>query len=823
MSTVKITTSVIQRFEHEHTETLRRLAPECMVLLKKNGDFPLNNPCTIALYGSGARRTVKGGTGSGDVNVRHFSSVEEGLENAGFTVTTKAWLDAYDKVKSGMKDVFYAEIIEQAKREGKVPFLVGLGKNPPEPRYDFPVEGSGEVCVYVLGRISGEGADRCESEGDLLLSEGEIRDILNCSRKYTKFLLVLNVGGVVDLSPVLDHVENILLLSQLGTVTGDAFADILLGKAYPSGRLSATWAKAGDYQKIGDFAQRDDTRYREGIYVGYRYFDAVGIQPLFPFGYGLSYTEFETKTEGFRLAGRTIQVKVRVTNIGSFAGKETVLLYYSAPEGKLDKPIRELGAYAKTRELLPGESDILVLELPAENMASWDSENAVWLMEQGDYILLAGSEPVGIISLDADVVTAKLSHLDGGADFADWKPEYRREVPAGLPAIQLHATELEKAGHYDSDRIEGYLPKLPDIADFTDRELAQVCVGKFVSEAGIESIIGSSAFSVSGAAGETADVVSDKGYGRMVLADGPAGLRVTTRYIETKDGPQGLDSGSMEEYLPLLGEQIVKSLDAKRAAVNEAAKSQPVYYHYASAIPIGTALAQAWNPDVAHTCGDIVGEEMELFGINVWLAPALNIHRCPLCGRNFEYYSEDPYLSGKTAAAVTTGVQSHSHCAVTIKHFACNNQETNRFNSNSIVSERALREIYLKGFEICVKEAAPLALMSSYNLLGGIHTANRRDLLTDILRGEWGFKGFVMTDWNTTTTKQDPNGAHGPASDALCIKAGNDLIMPGGEVDVKGILAALDSGVLARRDLEQSAGRILAVSKLLSACLKGDE
>ncbi len=822
MSTVKITTSVIQRFEREHTEKLRRLAPECMVLLKKNGDFPLSAPCAVALYGSGARRTVKGGTGSGDVNVRHFSSVEEGLENTGFTITTKEWLDAYDEVKSDIRDTFYAEIIEQAEREGKAPFLVGLGKTPPEPRYDFPMDGSGEVCVYVLSRISGEGADRSEAKGDLLLSDDEIRDILNCAEKYQRFLLVLNVGGVVDLSPVLDHVENILLLSQLGTVTGEAFADVLLGKAYPSGRLTATWAKASDYQKIGDFAQRDDTRYREGIYVGYRYFDAAGIQPIFPFGYGLSYTEFEAKTEDFRLEERTIQVKVCVTNTGSFAGKETVLLYYSAPDGRLDKPVRELGAYAKTRELLPGESETLVLELPAENMASWDSENAVWLMEQGDYVLSTGSEPVGIISLDADAVTAKCSHLDGGADFADWKPECRYQVPAGLPVILLHAAELEKTGHCDSDRIEGYLPKLPDLADFTDKELARICVGKFVSAAGIESIIGSSAFSVVGAAGETTDVVSEKGYGRMVLADGPAGLRIITRYIETKDGPQGLDSGSMEEYLPLLGEQIVKLLGAKRAAVNEAAKSQPVYYHYASAIPIGTALAQAWNPEVAHACGDIVGEEMELFGIQVWLAPALNIHRSPLCGRNFEYYSEDPYLSGKTAAAVTAGVQSHSHCAVTIKHFVCNNQETNRFNSNSIVSERALREIYLKGFEICVKEAAPLALMSSYNLLGGIHTANRRDLLTDVLRGEWGFQGFVMTDWNTTTTKQDPNGAYGPASDALCIKAGNDQIMPGCEADVNGILAALESSILDRSELERSAGRILAVSKLLSACPKGE-
>lgn len=816
MGAVEIATSVVQKFEREHTKTLRRLAPECMVLLKKNGDFPLGGPCTIALYGPGARRTIKGGTGSGDVNVRHFSSVEEGLENAGFTITTKAWLDAYDEVKAEGRDAFLAEIMEQAEREGKSPFLVGLGKTPAEPRYSFSMDGAGGVCVYVLSRVSGEGADRSDGKGDLLLSDDEIRDILNCAQKYRKFLLVLNVGGVVDLSPVLDQVENILLLSQLGTVTGDAFADVLLGKAYPSGKLTTTWAKAEDYQKIGDFGQRDDTRYREGIYVGYRYFDAAGIQPIYPFGYGLSYTDFEVKAENIRLEGRKVQVDVRVTNTGSFAGKETALLYYSAPNGKLDKPVRELGAYAKTRELLPGESETLMLELSAENMVSWDSENAVWLMEQGAYVLSVGNEPVGIVSLDKDAVTEGLSHLDGGADFTDWKPKCQRSVPAGLPIVQLHASDLEKAGHYDSDRIEGYLPPLPDLTDFTDSELAQICVGKHVGAASIESVIGSSEFTVIGAGAETANVVTDKGYDRMVMADGPAGIRVTTRYIKTKNGPRGLDNGSLEEYLPLLGEPIVSLLRAKRAETNEMAKSQPIYYHYASAIPIGTALAQSWNLELAQTCGDIVGEEMDLFGINVWLAPAMNIHRSPLCGRNFEYYSEDPYVSGKTAAAVTTGVQSRNYCAVTIKHFACNNQETNRFNSNSIVSERALREIYLKGFEICVKEAAPIALMSSYNLLGGIHMANRHDLLTDVLRNEWGFMGFVMTDWNTTTTQQDPNGKYGPASDALCIKAGNDQIMPGCDADVEGILAALESGVLDRSELELSAGRILATSKLLS-------
>lgn len=199
MNPVRISSPDIQEFEKKHIETLRALAPECMVLLKKNGDFPLSSPCKAALYGSGARKTVKGGTGSGDVNVRHFVTVEEGLENAGFTVSSKAWLDAYDAAKVGGRDAFFAEIIEQAKREGKLPFIVGMGKTIPEPQYSMPTDAEGDVCVYVLGRVSGEGADRPDGKGDLRLSDDEVRDILNCAEKYPKFLLVLNVGGVVDL------------------------------------------------------------------------------------------------------------------------------------------------------------------------------------------------------------------------------------------------------------------------------------------------------------------------------------------------------------------------------------------------------------------------------------------------------------------------------------------------------------------------------------------------------------------------------------------------------------------------------------------------
>ncbi len=819
---VRIDSPEVQEFEQEHLATLRALAPECMVLLKKNGDFPLSAPCEIALYGAGARETIKGGTGSGDVNVRRYVTVEEGLENAGFTVTTKAWMEGYQAAREAVIQGFYEGIAREAKELGKSVFLVGMGRTPSEPQYALPLDGKGEVCVYVLARNSGEGADRPGGEGDDLLTKDEIRDILACAETYRKFMLVLNVGGPVDLSPVLDRVENVLLLSQLGSVTGDAFADVLLGKANPSGKLTTTWARAEDLPTIGDFAQRDDTRYREGVFVGYRYYDAAGVKPLFPFGYGLSCTDFETECTAFAVENGIVSIEATVRNTGSFPGKETVQLYYSAPDGKLKKPLRELGAYAKTRELAPGERETLELELPLENMASWDAEHDCWLLEQGEYLFRLGDTAVGVVSLDADAASARLSHSGGEADFEDWQPRIAREIPENLPCVPVSASALGRIGHYDKKKLDRAHIGLQDLSGFSDRELATICVGKHSDAEGMAAIIGNSASRLAGGAGETASIVAEKGYGTIVMADGPAGLRLATKYLETEEGQEGLDADAFDSVLNILPPEIQQLIRMKLRQNAEKAKNHAVLYHYASAIPIGTALAQAWNPAVAEACGDLVGEEMELFGANVWLAPALNIHRSPLCGRNFEYYSEDPLISGKTAAAVTRGVQQHPGCAVTIKHFACNNQETNRFGSNSVVSQRALREIYLKGFEICVKEADPKALMTSYNLLNGTHTANRGDLITTVLRGEWGFEGVVMTDWGTTNDKFNL-GVYGASSPALCVKAGNDLMMAGSKEDVEGILSGLRNGSLSRQALEGCAGRVLALSQALCKANRGIE
>ncbi len=806
----RFTDETIREFEIKHNETLRKIAPECTVLLKKNDDFPLNEPCRVALYGSGARETIKGGTGSGDVNVRHFITVEEGLKKAGFEVTTESWMDQYAASKAGATVRFYQKIREEAERDKKSVLAAALGKTPDEPEYDLPIEAEGKVCIYVLARNSGEGSDRQIKKGDLLLTDVEIRDILRCQEKYEKFLLVLNVGGPVDISPVVDKVDNILLLGQLGTVTGDVLADIVSGKANPSGKLTASWARAEDYSVIKDY-DLNDTCYREGIYVGYRNFDVADAKPVFSFGYGLSYSEFNTETVNTELADSILTVSVRITNTGKYPGKKAVILYYGAPQGKLNKPVRELGTYAKSNELKPQESETVTLKLPLENMASYCEESHNWILEKGDYLISIEEQQVCRIRFNNSVSVSEANSLNISTGFADRIESTEAVTEKGLTVFTSDEESLKGIGHFDRNRV--YYPDAEsiDLSSFTDDELIRTCIGRYDSNSGT-SIVGNAGNVVAGAAAESADFLSDKGFGKLVLADGPAGLRLATSYILNENGAFGNEFASMENIIQFLDEPLKSALQAKIDTIKKISESAQKYYQFTTAIPIGTALAQAFNPEVAEKCGDIVGEEMGIYGVNVWLAPALNIQRSPLCGRNFEYYSEDPVVSGLTAAAVVRGVQKHDKCAVTIKHFACNNQEYNRFGSNSVLSERTLREIYLKGFEICIKQSAPKCIMSSYNLLNGIHTANHYDLLTTILRDEWGFGGVVMTDWGTTDSAFNM-GVHGPSDSALCIKAGNDWIMPGNNKNHVRITEALASGELNREDLEKCAGRILALSR----------
>ena len=797
-------------YETEHNAVLRENGAECTVLLKSDGTFPLEQPCELALFGSGARKTIKGGTGSGEVNSRSIVTAEEGLEQAGFTITSKSWLDSYGAFWPEAKKRFIKKLKSDALKRGTLAILSDMGAVMPEPEYDFPLDAEGETAIYVLARMTGEGSDRRPVPGDILLTGTEIRDIHTLNRKYKKFLLVLNVGGVVDLTPVMG-VKNILLLSQLGCETGHILADIVLGKSVPSGKLTTTWFAWSDHPAVGSFGDKDDTRYKEGIYVGYRYFDRADQQPLFPFGYGLSYTDFSRSfVRAVEDAGR-ITVEVSVKNIGDYSGKEVLQLYVSQPQGKLDKPYQTLAAFAKTKTLQPGEEQTLKLCFSLNELASYDEERASWILEQGDYILRLGNssrdtQPVAAVRLDGEAILRKVKNCLGKPDFTDWKPEIEEEkIPEGLFILPVNTSVFEtETVLYDQNEITD-----PVVETLTDEALCLMNIGAF-NQKGAQSVVGNAANSVAGAAGETCGIID--GLPVLVMADGPAGLRLSRRYTRDESGVHALDGGmpeSVMDVMPAPAAFIMKLLDKNKKAEGE------IFEQYCTAIPVGTALAQSWNPEFAERCGDIVGDEMERFHVQLWLAPALNIHRSIRCGRNYEYYSEDPLISGKMAAAITKGVQRHPGCGVTVKHFAANNQETNRYTSNSQVSERAMREIYLKGFEIAVRESGPHALMTSYNLVNGVHTSERRDLIEDILRAEFGFRGIVMTDWVVSGMYFGKHKYSAPNA-AKTAAAGNDLFMPGCKGDFTAMMKGLKDGLVTRSQLKINAARIVNTVKKLT-------
>lgn len=800
----------MNEYEKEHLSLLRTYAPECTVLLKKNGDFPLSSPCKVALYGSGARQTIKGGTGSGDVNSRFYVTAEQGLEEAGFTVTTKSWLDHYDSVRKKAHKEFVADIKRRAKELHVMAMMLGMGAVMTEPDYSLPLNGDGDTAIYVLGRISGEGNDRKPEAGDMKLTETEIRDILACNEKYAKFLLVLNVGGVVDLSPVAE-VSNILVLSQLGVVTGQTLADVVLGKAVPSGKLTTTWSAWEDYSTVGTFGEPDETLYKEGVYVGYRYFDSVGKKAMFPFGYGLSYTDFVCSQPKAVISGTKVKVKVDVANVGKYIGKEVVQVYLSAPWGRLDQPYQGLVGFAKTHYLAPGEHETVTVSFGMESAASYDAASASYILEAGNYIIRVGTSstqtaPCAAVSLAQEVTVRKLTNVGGKPSFKDWKPAIPSEHSIdGLPVLVLEPSAFDAVAwpkpYVSSQKA------LEKAASLNDSDLLHLCIGAYKEGVkGLAGVIGSASSNVAGAAGETNSQV--EGIPPLIMADGPAGLRLAQHYVRDSKGAHSVGDALPTGFSDFMG--TIPTLMMK--LMNRKPKGE-ILDQYCTAIPIGTALAQSWNLVLCEACGDLVGREMELFNVDLWLAPAFNIHRSPLCGRNFEYYSEDPLISGLVGAAITKGVQKHPGKGTTIKHFCCNNQELNRYVSNSQVSERALREIYLRGFEICIAKSSPAALMTSYNLLNGVHTSERADLMKTVLREEWGYDGLVMTDW--VIAAMDAKGKYRMAQAAPTVAAGNDVFMPGGPAEFKQCLNALKGSdkefKLTREEAEYCAAHLMDV------------
>lgn len=808
-------TDEIQNYEIEHQEEVRRLAGECMVILENDGVLPLQaGTKKIALFGTGARHTIKGGTGSGDVNVRENISIAQGLERAGFEFVTEGWLDQYDRLYADAQEAYAKKLNEFTEKTGKPSMLYAFENPFEEPEQPEITEADvkeadvkeADAAIYVISRNSGEGKDRRAEKGDYYLSDRELQNIRFMTEHYKNCIVLLNVGGVIDLTSLktIEGVQAIMLVGQTGNMGGYAVADVLTAKTIPSGKLTDTWARSyEDYPSSATFSHRDgnldDEYYSDGIYVGYRYFDTFGVMPLYCFGYGKSYTEFEIKTMNVTADEKQVQVEVEVTNIGDkYPGKEVVQVYYSAPDGIMEKPTQELAGFAKTKLLAPGEKDVVTITFATTDMASFDAYDAAWVMEEGEYTIRVGNssrntEAVAVIDLDEQVTTLQLKRLMRDTiavrELHHMIPIFDIEFDFGVPAIpfriMLQAENFKKElVEYEvmrrtlMDKRKDEVLTLEDVkagsatldeltAQLTVEEMAELCVGT-ERRNGDGNVIGSASSGVPGAAGDTtSSLLETRKVPNLIQADGPAGLRLETP---------------------------------------------------CTAIPIATTLAQSWDMNLIHRMGELVGEEMKQLHVDLWLAPGMNIHRNPLCGRNFEYYSEDPVLTGLCAATETKGVQSQKGKGTTIKHFAGNNQEDNRMFTNAHISERALREIYLKGFEIAVKTAQPYAIMTSYNLINGVHSANNYDMLQNIARDEWGFEGLVMTDWYTSqdTTEMgmvSPSGKYSHSSSVQCIKAGNDLQMPGCQQNVDDIVEAVNEGKeITKADLQRCAKHILSVA-----------
>ena len=797
-------TEVCQR-EIDHAVFAREAAEEGIVLLKNEGLLPLKKDTKIALLGIGA----EGGTGSGDVNNRESVSIYAGMKEKNADIVSEEWLKDYHNRYEQARTEWKEQILEAAKHVDN-PFDA-YAANPfamPDGRAVTNEDiKAAEAAIYVISRISGEGKDRRKRKGDYYLSDQEEKDLYFLNEQKIPTVLIINAGGPVELTDLLAGTENIcaiLNISQLGQEGGNAVADILFGEFTPSGKLTTTWTKRyDDCPAAEEFSylngNLETEEYAEGIYVGYRYFDSFGIEPLFSFGYGLSYTEFDIRLCGINTASKGVTVTVEVENTGTtYSGKEVVQIYASLPQDGSRKEFRRLVGYEKTEELKPGEKEILNIVLPAKAFASFLEEQQEWRIQAGAYGIWIGNSlseaklSAGV-KVSADVMMEKTKKLEDHSEVVEIK-DCAEELCRRAEEWTALLEELPNVS-FEPEAEEKKVCRFPEETEIPVEDLISLLYGN-MSE--IRSTLGASGIKVPGTAGETSEALFDQyGIPSLIMADGPAGIRLQQTYEVDR------------EKDTVYGTGVLGSLENGYLVGRKDHEGAERYYQYCTAFPVGTALAQSWNKKLMEQFGRKVAAEMEEFHINLWLAPGLNIHRNPLCGRNFEYYSEDPFLAGTLAAAVTRGVQSRPGCGVTIKHFACNNQEDNRMGVDAHISERTLREIYLRGFEIAVKEGAPTAIMSSYNLINGVHAANSKDLCTRIAREEWGFDGVIMSDWNTTV----PEDGSIPW---VCVAAGNDIIMPGNPDDDKNIREAYKEGKLTEKEIRLCANRILKLIRRLS-------
>lgn len=776
----------------------RDAVAQSIVLLKnENNTLPLlpnGDKVNLAVFGLGQIYTIKGGTGSGNVYNLGTVNILEGLNNCKKLNVDKELSKKYEN---------WALNHETKTVEGFLKPKAYCNPEMPIDDIDLKVLAKrNDAAIIVISRLSGEGADRSLVKGDYYLQDSEQEIIDKVSSEFNKVILVLNVAGIIDTKFINNKIQAVLNLSLPGQEGGNALAEVLTGKVNPSGKLTDTWAiNYQDYMTSKNFGlnnkngneytnihnknfEQYEVTYEEGVYVGYRYFDTFGKEVAYPFGYGLSYTNFEVGNFSVRADNRKINVKATVQNIGDYSGKEVVQVYVSKPDGEIEKPYQELIGFAKTCEIAAGEQTDVNINIGLDSFSSYDENKEAYVLEKGYYYIRVGNSSrntkvVGALYIDKTIEIEKLKNCFKAPKINELSK--KGVMPITYPS---EAEEIKKAKEnaikIDTDNLKTNIVNYSDYKEdpdelvlekeymFSDVLSGKCTVEQFVARLSVEELAkivcgtkdmpdleereknAGTPFQfdeleknlVDGSAGQSTGALKEVyGIPQIVLADGPAGVRITQ-------------------------------------SVNENGQT---YNQNCTAFPVGTMLASSWDTELIKTVGETIGIEMLEYDVDLWLAPGMNIHRNPLCGRNFEYYSEDPFVSGIVASSITDGVQS-KNVGVTIKHFAANNKEDERMNCNNVISERALREIYLKGFEIAIKISKPWSIMTSYNDINGVPSADNFSLCTLAARAEWGFDGFIMTDWGG-----------GISNPALSMYAGNDMIQPGGRKSIKVLVDACES------------------------------
>lgn len=745
----------------------RQTAAEGAVLLKNDGQtLPVQADETVSVFGRIQIDYYKSGTGSGGkVNVDHVTNIIDGFRK-----------NPKIHVNEELAEV-YADWVEKNPAKG-------IGDwTEPWCQAEMPVSedlaadaaAKSDKAVIVLGRTAGESKDASNTKGSFLLTDEERDMISTVTAQFDHVAVLLNVGNVIDMSWVDElGVESVMYIWHGGMEGGKAVADVVSGDVPASGKLSDTIAKAyADYPSADSFGNSAYNNYTEDIYVGYRYFETFAQDKvLYPFGFGLTYTDFTVDTKSVKEADGKIEVTVDVTNTGDYKGKEVVQVYYGAPQGKLGKAAKSLAGFAKTGLLQPGESQEMTVSYDVDHMASYDDagktgNKSAYVMEAGDYPVYVGTsvrdcetaythtEPVlrvteqleEVMAVEPDKAFARMTaseDADGSiVQGTETVPTRTTDIKARIQERLPEAIEMTgDKGYKLLDVYNGTVTMEQFVAQLPLEDIAYLCRAEGMNSPKVTP-------GTASAFGGLTESLKAFGIPIGCCADGPSGIR--------------MDDGEL-----------------------------------ATALPIGTLMACTWNTDLVEKLHTYHGQELLLNEVDVMLGPGMNIHRNPLCGRNFEYFSEDPLLSGIMAAAVTRGVQK-SGATVAPKHFVVNNQEENRNNTDSRVSERALREIYLKGFEILVRDANPGTIMTSYNKINGTWASSNYDLCTTALRKEWGFDGMVMTDW---WANQNEDGLL--RQEAAMVRAQNDVAMPVAD-EPDSIVNAVNGGALTLGEVQRSA------------------